>query len=211
MNSKKQSHFPDEEALIRQAMTGSLEAFNELVLVYQSRAHNLAYALLGDAALAEDATQEGFIKAFQNMGSFRGNSFRAWLLKIVTNAAYDILRRNHRHPTEPLFPVDEDGEELQTPAWIADPIASVQDIVEQKETSKHLYQMLDELPDVFRIVITLIDIDELDYTEAARILNVPLGTVKSRLARARLQMVEKLKASTDYKSNLTDKQMSLVS
>lgn len=211
MNSKKRPHSSDQETLIRLAMTGSLEAFNELVLTYQSMAYNLAYALLGDPALAEDAAQEGFVKAFQNMGTFRGSSFRAWLLKIVTNSAYDILRRTRRHPTEPLFPVDENGEEIETPVWLADPTASVQDTVEQKEASKHLYRMLDELPDVYRSVMTLIDIYELDYAEAARILNVPLGTVKSRLARARLQMVEKLKGTTDYERDLTDRQASLVS
>jgi RNA polymerase sigma-70 factor, ECF subfamily len=201
MNSKKRSHSSDQEALIRLAMIGSLEAFNELVLIHQSMAYNVAYSLLGDAALAEDTTQEAFVKAFQNMGSFRGSSFRAWLLKIVTNSAYDILRRTHRHPTEPLFPVDENGEEMESPVWLVDPTASVQGIVERKETSTHLYQILDELPDVYRSVITLIDIYEFNYAEAAKILNVPIGTVKSRLARARMQMKDKLQESFEYAGN----------
>jgi RNA polymerase sigma-70 factor (ECF subfamily) len=210
MDSEKQSYSSDQEAQIRLAMTGNLEAFNELVLTHQDRAYTLAYALLGDPALAEDATQEGFIKAFQNIGSFRGSSFRAWLLKIVTNSAYDILRKIHRHPAEPLFPVDENDDEIESPGWLADPAASVQSIVEQKETSTHLYQMLDELPDVYRTAITLIDIHEFDYVEAARILNIPLGTLKSRLARARTQMVEKLKDSTNSKRDLAHQQVGLV-
>jgi RNA polymerase sigma-70 factor, ECF subfamily len=203
MNAKHELDRSNEETLIRLASQGSMEAFNQLVLIYQNMAYNHAYALLGDPALSDDATQESFIKAFQNMGGFRGGafSFRAWLLKIVTNSAYDVLRRSQRHPTEPLFPVDENGEEVESPVWLGDPSASVQEIVEQKETAKHIYQMLDELPGVFRSVITLIDIYELDYTEAATILNVPLGTVKSRLARARMQMKDKLQGSLEHARN----------
>jgi RNA polymerase sigma-70 factor, ECF subfamily len=200
MNAKNESAQSNDETLIRLASQGDLEAFNQLVLIYQNMAYNHAYALLGDPALADDATQESFIKAFQNMRGFRSSafSFRAWLLKIVTNSAYDILRRTYRHPTEPLFPVDENGEEVESPAWLADPSASVQEVLEQKETAKQTYQMLDELPNVFRSVITLIDIYELDYTEAATILNVPMGTVKSRLARARRQMKAKLQGSLEH-------------
>jgi RNA polymerase sigma-70 factor (ECF subfamily) len=187
---KTESHA--EEQWIEQAAQGSLEAFNQLVLMYQNIAYNHAYALLGDPDLSEDATQESFIKAFQNIGSLRGGSLRPWLLKIVTNSAYDLLRRARRRPTQPLFPMNEDGEEMESPAWIADPNLSVQETVEHKENAQHVYRMLEELPPVYRNVLTLIDIDDLDYMEAARILNVPLGTVKSRLARARLQMKEKL-------------------
>ena len=200
MNAKHEPDRLNEETLIRLASQGDLEAFNQLVLIYQNMAYNHAYALLGDPALSDDATQDSFIKAFQNLSGFRGGafSFRAWLLKIVTNSAYDILRRSQRHPTESLFPVDENGEEVESPAWLADPSASVQEILEQTETAKQIYHMLDELPDVFRSVITLIDIYDLDYTEAATILNVPLGTVKSRLARARMQMKDKLQGSLKH-------------
>lgn len=183
---------PSEISLIEKASQGELEAFNQLVLAYQSLAYNHAYALLGDRGTAEDATQEGFIRAFQNISSFRGGSFRAWLLKIVTNAAYDFMRRARRHPTEPLFPDDEYGEEIESPRWIADPGPSVETIMQEKETSARLYQILAELPDTYRSVLTLVDIQELDYSEAAAILNIPIGTVKSRLARARLQVKKRL-------------------
>ena len=202
-NSKPQSTAGAERALSERAARGDLDAFNQLVLMYQSLAYNHAYALLGDPALSEDATQESFIKAFENIGGYRGGSFRAWLLKIVTNSAYDLLRRSRRHPTQPLFPEDEDGEEVESPAWLADPAASVQATVEGNEDAKRLYQLIDELPDVYRSVLTLIDIHELDYTEAAQILNVPLGTVKSRLARARLQMKEKLSDRYGYTDGFT--------
>lgn len=196
MNSEQQSYRYDEETLVEMASKGDLDAFNQLVLSYQDTAFNHAHALLGDSDIAEDAVQDSFIKAFQKINSVRNGSFRSWLLKIVTNSAYDTLRRSHRHPTQPLFPVDENGEELESPSWIADPKASVQEVVEHDELSRNVYKMLDELPDVYRSVITLIDLYELDYTEAARILKVPLGTIKSRLARARLQMQEKLSSNS---------------
>lgn len=202
-NSKPQSAARAERALTERAAHGDLDAFNQLVLMYQNLAYHHAYALLGDPALSEDAAQEGFIKAFENIGGYRGGSFRAWLLKIVTNSAYDLLRRSRRHPTQPLFPEDDEGEEVESPAWLADPAASVQANVERSEDAKRLYQLIDELPDVYRSVLTLIDIHELDYTEAAKILNVPLGTVKSRLARARLQLKERLEGDPKYLGSFT--------
>jgi RNA polymerase sigma-70 factor, ECF subfamily len=202
MNTLKQSTPFDEETLIHQAMEGDLESFNQLVLRYQDMAYNHAYALLGNPDQAEDAAQESFVKAFQAMNGFRGVSFRAWLLKIVTNSAYDWLRRSQRHPMQPLFPEDENGEEIESPAWLVDPAASVQEKVEEKEFSKKIYELLDELPEVYQSVLTLVDIQELDYAEAAKALRVPIGTVKSRLARARLQMQKKLRGSlaTSYES-----------
>ena len=191
-----------ERMLVERASAGDLEAFNQLVLMYQTLAYNHAYALLTDPDLSEDATQESFIKAFENMGGFRGGSFRAWLLKIVTNSAYDLMRRSRRHPTQPLFPADEHGEEIEAPAWLADPAPSVQQIVEQGEKAKRLYELLDELPDAYRSVLTLIDIHELDYAEVARILNIPLGTVKSRLARGRLQLRQTLEGDSRYSGKL---------
>ena len=192
MDTWKRSAQIDEATLVRQAASGNLEAFNQLVLKYQATAYNHARALLSDEVSAEDATQESFVKAFQGIKAFRGCSFRGWLLKIVTNSAYDILRKSHRHPTQPLFPEDENGDEIESPVWLIDPNVSVHGSVEQKEMATRLCQALDELPDLYRTVLTLVDINEFDYTEAAKALNVPVGTVKSRLARARFQMSEKL-------------------
>ena len=192
MNSEQIPYQYSEEMLIITASKGDLDAFNELVLAYQNVAYYHAYALLRDPALAEDATQDSFIRAFQNIAGFRGGSFRAWILKIVTNAAYDMLRRSKRHPTQSLYPEDEYGEEIETPAWLADTTTSVQDTVEQSEFSRDLYRLIDELPAVYRTVLTLVDLHELDYAEVADALKIPLGTVKSRLARARYKISEKL-------------------
>ncbi|HMD81876.1 MAG TPA: sigma-70 family RNA polymerase sigma factor, partial [Anaerolineales bacterium] len=104
MNSKNRSDEFYEEALLTGAANGDLDAFNQLVLRYQNMAYNHAYALLGDSDSAQDAAQDGFLKAFQALPAFRGGSFRGWLLKIITNSAYDLLRRSQRHPTQSLFP-----------------------------------------------------------------------------------------------------------
>lgn len=186
---------PEEEnTLIKQASNGSLEAFNQLVLRYQNMAYQHAYMILHEVATAEDVTQESFIKAFRKLSHFHEGSFRAWLLRIVTNTAYDLLRQSQRRPTLPLFPEDEDGEALESPEWLVDPSASVETIVEHNENAQHIFKLLGELPDIYRDVITLVDVNEMEYWEAAEILNVPLGTIKSRLARARIKMQWKLQA-----------------
>jgi RNA polymerase sigma-70 factor, ECF subfamily len=187
----------DESTLLALASNGHLEAFNQLVLTHQDMIYNHACAILGDPASAEDVTQETFIKAFQKLSGFRGGTFRSWLMKIATNSAYDMLRRSQRRPTQPLYPEDDYGDEVESPAWLADPSASVEESAERNEEAKHIYQVLDELPDDYRSVLTLIDLYEFDYMEAARSLQIPIGTVKSRLARARMQMQAKLR-ETQY-------------
>ncbi len=194
MSILRSSFQNEEDPLIKAAAIGNLDAFNQLVLMYQDMAYHHALAMLDDTYQAEDATQESFIKAFQNISSFRGGSFRSWLMRIVTNTVYDMLRKSRRYPTQPLFPKDEDGEEIESAPWLADPSPSIHDTVEKRELSGELYTILDKLPEAYRSVLTLIDIFELDYTEAARSLNIPIGTVKSRIARARLQMKEKIKS-----------------
>ena len=181
-----------EESLVYKAAKGNLEAFNELMFSYQHLAYNHAYALVGDPDTADDITQESLIKAFRSIHGFRGGSFRSWLLKIVTNTSYDQLRKSRRFLTLPISPKDEDGNEMDSLAWLADNTIPVQVVVEQNEDMSHLYRLIDEMPAVYRSVITLIDLFEIDYKEAAGILKVPLGTIKSRLARARMQIKERL-------------------
>lgn len=203
MIPKNESHPCDEEMLIDKASKGDLDAFNQLVLNYQNMAYYHALALLGDSDHAEDITQESFIKAFRNINRFRGGSFRAWLFRIVTNTSYDMLRRSKQHMIQPLYTENENGEEIESPGWLVDPTDSIQMIVEQSEVSRHLHHALNELPEAYRSVITLIDLNEFDYEEAAYILKVPLGTVKSRLARARLQTRENFKKCMEYGESIT--------
>ncbi len=189
-----------ESALVASAARGDLEAFNELVLKYQGFVYSVARSILSDGDAAEDATQETFVSAFQHVGSFRGGSFRSWLLRITTNTCYDFLRAQKRQPTVELYPENADGNEIESPPWLADPHPSVQAELERDEFSRTLYRWLDELPTPFRAVITLIDLHGIDYSEAAKALGIPIGTVKSRLARARLRMKERLSQDHNFSS-----------
>jgi RNA polymerase sigma-70 factor (ECF subfamily) len=175
----------DEAGLIRLACQGDLDSFNRLVLAYQDIVYNQAYRVLGEGPAADDATQEAFISAYQNLRSFRGGSFRAWLLRIVTNTCYDELRRRKRRPTSPLEPLDDTGDEIESPHWIADPGELPEDLAARAELGIAIQRCLQELPAEFRTVVTLVDLQGLDYGEVAQVIGKPLGTVKSRLARAR--------------------------
>jgi RNA polymerase sigma-70 factor (ECF subfamily) len=178
----------DEVALILDAQRGDLEAFNRLVLAYQDLVYTQAYRMMGETEAAEDAAQDAFIAAFRKLGSYRGGSFKAWLLRIVTNLCYDELRRRKRRPTTPLEPVDNDDEEIESPRWLSDPNGTPEDETERLELARALQRCLDQLPPEFRAVVTLVDIQGMDYIEAAESMAKPLGTVKSRLARARMRM-----------------------
>ncbi len=178
----------DETALIQEACNGDLDAFNRLVMAYQDIVYNQAYRMMGEPDTAADAAQEAFISAYRSLRSYRGGSFRAWLLRIVTNACYDELRRRRRHPTLSLEPVDEEGDEIESPRWMTDPGEKPEETAERAELAQAIQHCLDGLPDEFRSVVLMIDVQGLDYIEAAQAVGKPLGTVKSRLARARLKL-----------------------
>lgn len=175
----------NEEQLILGAQQGDLDAFNHLVTDYQGLAFNLAFRLLSDDSAAEDVTQDAFISAYRNIRSFRGGSFKAWLLRIVTNGSYDELRRRQRRPQTPLEPDPREGKEAPDPGWLADPGESPQELAERVELNKAIQSCLNQLEAEFRAAVILVDVQGMDYTEAAQVLRRPLGTVKSRLARAR--------------------------
>lgn len=178
----------DEIALVGLAREGNLDAFNRLVLEYQDMAFNLAARMLGDEDAAEDVTQTAFLSAYRSLGSFRGGSFRAWVMRMVSNACYDELRRRKRRPTVSLEPVNEDDEEIESPAWLADDAPSPEIELERAELDQALQTCLHGLPEEFRAVVLMVDVEGLDYQEVSLATGKPLGTVKSRLARARLKM-----------------------
>ena len=183
----------DESTLIRDAQRGDLDAFNSLVLSYQDSLFNTALRILGDHELAADATQDAFLAAFRSITAFRGGSFRAWLLRTVTNICYDELRRKKRRPTTPLEPDSAEGDEMESPRWLADTSLSPEQKMEADELEHAIQHCLDNLPLEFRAVVVMADIQGLDYSEVASAVRVPLGTVKSRLARARLRLQECLR------------------
>lgn len=179
----------DEQALVRSAMQGELDAFNRLVLAYQDLAFNVAYRMLNDDDLAADAVQNAFISAYRNLSTYRGGSFKAWVMRMVTNGCYDELRRQKRRPTTPLEPLNaEDQEEIDSPEWMASDDLSPESTVEQAELEHALQHCLEHLPVDFRAVVVLVDVQGMDYDEVAESVRTPLGTVKSRLARGRLKL-----------------------
>jgi RNA polymerase sigma-70 factor, ECF subfamily len=179
----------DEPALIQAAQKGDLDSFNRLVLAYQDMVYNLAYRILGDGDQAEDATQITFISAQRSLSSFRGGSFKAWLLRMATNNCLDELRRQKRHPQISLEPANQDNDEtFETPSWLKDDQPSPEASLEMKELEEGIQRCLNDLPPEFKAVVVLVEIEGLDYQAASEIIKTPLGTVKSRLARARLKL-----------------------
>jgi RNA polymerase sigma-70 factor (ECF subfamily) len=184
----------DEISLVNSALKGELDAFNRLVLAYQDMAFNVAYRILGDEDLAADATQNAFLSAYKNLRTFRGGSFKAWVMRMVTNSCYDELRRKQRHPEVPIEPAgNEDTDEADVNEWLASDDPSPEKTLEQAEVEHALEHCLDKLAIDFRTVVVLVDVQGMDYEEVSRNLGKPLGTIKSRLARARLHMRDCLK------------------
>ena len=175
----------DEQTLIHSAQCGDLEAFNDLVLLYQDFLFRVAMNILDDECAAADATQQAFLSAFRHLRTFRGGSLRSWLSRITVNACYDELRRISRTKDVPLQIYNEDDEELGPAIWLADPKPSPEACVETNELLAAIQNCLQALPEHYRLVAQLVDVEGLSYEEAAIILDVPTGTIKSRLARAR--------------------------
>lgn len=184
----------NEKHLIDAAVGGELDAFNALVLKYQDSLYQQAYWMMHSREAAEDITQEALIKAFRRLGSYRGGSFRSWLLRILINTAIDEMRRAKNYEEVPLTRTTPEGEEVDSEEWLEDSGISIENTVEQAELSAQLRRHLDELAEKYRTVVVLIDLQGLDYSEAADVLRVPIGTVKSRLARARMQLHDRLEA-----------------
>ncbi len=183
----------DEPALIDAAQRGELDAFNRLVLQYQELAFSVAMRVMGEEAAAADATQEAFISAYRSLAGYRGGSFRSWLLRIVTNSCYDELRRRKRRPAVSLEALVEDSE-IEGSVGTSDPAENPEVAAQRHELIDAIQDCLTGLPPEFRIVAVLVDVQGLDYEEAAQSIGKPLGTVKSRLARARAKLRDCLKA-----------------
>ena len=185
----------NEADLIEAAQRGRLDAFNELVLSYQHQVYNLAYRILNEPASAADATQESFISAYRSLKRFRGGSFKAWLMRIVSNACYDELRRRKRRPVvyfEDIGGMDDEA----NPALMSQQESPLSH-TERHELSDSIQAGIDTLPPEQRIVLVLSDVEGLSYMEIATATSVSLGTVKSRLARARAKLRDYLRVETE--------------
>jgi RNA polymerase sigma-70 factor (ECF subfamily) len=182
---------PAVDHMVDAARMGDDRAFGNLIEVYRSAAERLAQQILHTEEAAADAVQEALIKAHRAMGRFQDGNFRSWFLRIVTNTCYDHLRRQKRRQAVSLDELTEQaGVDYVTGAEIIsdDP----EKLVLQNESMRVLLSAIEELPAWHRNVVLLVDVQGYDYNEAAEILNLPLGTVKSRLSRARSALRDEL-------------------
>jgi RNA polymerase sigma-70 factor (ECF subfamily) len=154
-------------------------------LTYQAIVYNVAYRILHDQDAAADAAQEAFLSAFHALGSFRGGSFKAWLLRIVTNACYDHLRARQRRPTTSLDDLQVDPDHS---VMLLDQAESPEEYAQRQDLGRAIQAGLDELPADQRTTLILSDIQGLSYEEIAQATSVSLGTVKSRLSRGRARL-----------------------
>ena len=169
---------PSDEDLVRRFLDADRAAFAELVERHQRRVYNLAYRMLGRPEDAADATQEVFVSCLRKLSGFRGtSSFSTWLHRVAVNACYDILRRRSREQ-----PVAEDPE----PAPAADP-------AEAAVAAVDVQRALLQVPEEFRAVLILHDVQGVPYQDVAETLGAPIGTVKSRLHRGRVALARALR------------------
>lgn len=179
-----------ESALISAAQSGNLDAFNSLVLDYQDQVYSLAYRILGDPAGADDITQETFVSAYQKIHQFKGGNFRAWLLRIATNACYDELRRHKRRPTDSI---DDDDYDIEADGRMTSTSESPESYTQRNELKTAIEECFEQLSDTYRLVAVMVDVQDYSYDEIADFANISLGTVKSRISRARASLRDCLK------------------
>jgi RNA polymerase sigma-70 factor (ECF subfamily) len=176
-----------DRVLVERALAGDLDAFNDIVAVYQDYLFALVVRVVNDRDAAADAVQEAFFSCYRNLSRFRGDSFRSWLTRIALNAATDVLRYRKRRPADP-FPEWED-DSWQPPAGED---ASPERETMRRNTSRVLAKALNEITEDQRKAIVLYDVEGFDYQEIADMTGVSLGTVKSRIHRGRLALRELL-------------------
>jgi RNA polymerase sigma-70 factor, ECF subfamily len=190
----------EDEALIRRAQGGDLAAFNTLVLRHQDAVYGLALRFLSSREAAEDAAQEAFLRAYRSLDSFRGGKARSWLLTIVANLARDELRRRKRRPQRSLEAERERFPD-RTPFEPADEEPTPEDQavagLGRLELRAELEAALATLPDEWRMTVLLADVHGLPHEEVAAATGVALGTVKSRISRARGRLRDALLAGRE--------------
>lgn len=182
----------DDSAIIDKCKQGDLSAFDKLVRRYEKQVYNFAYRMTGNYDDANDITADAFVKVYNAIDSFRGDAnFSTWLFRIVTNLYLDERKRSKAHLNIPL---DEyiDLEESRVTRQVEDPSPSPLEQLEASERFELLQRAILDLPDYQRVMILLYHTQGQSYEEIAQIVGLPIGTVKSRLNRARLALKGKL-------------------
>ena len=176
-----------ELAVIQRVQRGDVNAFESLVTAYEKNVYNLALRMTGSPEDAEDMAQEAFIKAYNSLPSFRGDSkFSVWLYRIVSNVCLDFLRKKNRRSTVSLSAEDDDGEDVQLD--LPDTSQSPEELLEKKLTRESVQRGLASLPPDARQILLLREIQGLSYEEIGETLGLEPGTVKSRIFRARKKL-----------------------
>jgi len=179
----------DEVVLVERCQSGDAAAFDSLVAKYAPQVYNLAYRMVGHPEDAEDMAQAVFIRVFRAIKSFRGtSSFNTWLYRVATNVCLDELKRRKRRPVSTEWPREEDVPLDPPSAAAVDPETAVL----RRERQELVQRAIQSLPESQRVVLVLADIQGLSYDEISEALGASLGTVKSRLNRARLALKSKL-------------------
>jgi RNA polymerase sigma-70 factor (ECF subfamily) len=180
----------DDGALVTAAQRGDQAAFAELVRRYQRPVHRIAYGLTRNAADADDLAQETFVRAWGAIARFEtGQPLMPWLARICTNQAYSLFRRRKRRPETPIEPLVEAGRQWGVEDDPADHAA-------HGERDRRLRAALDQLSPEHQAVLVLRAVQDLSYDEIASALGVPIGTVMSRLSRARTELRRRLAEGT---------------
>ena len=176
-----------EVQIVNEVLRGDVNAFEKLVVEYEKNVYAITQRMTGNAEDAADMTQETFIKAYNSLSSFRGDSkFSVWLYRIATNVCLDFLRSRSRKPTVSLSVEDDEGEESQLD--IADESQSPETLLERGLTRDAVRRGLDALSPEYRQILLLREIQGLSYEEIADALSLEVGTVKSRIFRARKRL-----------------------
>ena len=176
-----------ELTIIRRVQYGDTDAFGLLMEAYEKNVFNGALQMTGNREDAQDMTQEAFLKAYNSLSSFRGDSkFSSWLYRIVSNVCLDFKRRQARRPSSSLTVEDDEGENVQLD--VADESQSPEALLERKLTREAVRRGLQELPDEQRQILLLREIEGLSYDEIGEAMDLEPGTVKSRIFRARKKL-----------------------
>lgn len=187
----------EERRLVDRARRGDLDAFEELMRRYERQVYNLAYRMAGNYDDANDIASEAFVRVFNAIGRFRGESaFSTWLYRIVTNAFLDERKRRRSRPTVSL----EDEYEVEgSPVYrqVEDTAPGPSHRAEENEARRLLHRAIQQLPDFQREIVTMYHILDMSYEEISDITGTPIGTVKSRLNRARLALRDMLAGESD--------------
>jgi len=194
MTKAKDLTQPEVSRLVEAAKAGDQNAFGNLVDAYQDRIYGYLSRMLSDPNEAEDVAQETFVRAYRSLSRFRGaSSFHTWLYRIASNLAIDVARKRKRQDGATYSldaPVEVGDNEYDRE--IPDESNAPEEISEQREVQQTVRRAMGELPDKLRDVIVLYELQGESYEDIAETLDVPLGTVKSRLFNARGQLKERL-------------------